>query len=167
VIVDCDGRLAELARLVEQTAEGPLRTRLEDLAAGAAASVEEAVESAVRAGQVDALTDTMDVAGITAAYKRARRDAETAAQRGDVPPAVTDSVESLRRQHASVNRLLNAVEHTDERLSAVLARLTELVLSAAELAFRTSDDALEAVESRATSLATEAHALHAAFDELS
>jgi hypothetical protein len=166
LIVDCDGRLAELLRLVEQSPAGPLRDRLQELAVGATASVEEAVESAVRAGQVEALTATMDVDGITTAYKRSRRDAETAAQRGEVPQAMTDSVESLRRQHASVNRLLNAVDQTDERLAAVLARLTELVLSTAELAFRTSDDALDAVEARATSLATEAHALHAAFDEL-
>ncbi len=166
VILDCDGRLAELQRLVDQAHEGPMRDRLGELRDGAAAAVDEAVSTALRADQVQQLTTTLDIAGITDAFKRARREADAAAQRGDVPPALAESLASLRRQHESANRLLNAVEQADERMGAVRARLTELVLSAAELTLRTGDDALELAEQRAKALADEAHNLRAAFAEV-
>jgi hypothetical protein len=166
VILDCDGRLGELQRLVDQAHEGPLRDRLGELRDGASAAVEEAVSTTLRAEQVQRLTETLDMAAITDAFKRTRREHDEAAQRGEVPAALAESLASLRRQHESANRLLNAVEQADERMAAVRARLTELVLSAAELTLRTGDDALEVAEQRARALADEAHALRAAFAEV-
>ncbi len=165
-VAECDRLLGEIGRVVAGLPDGPMRARLGELRDGVAEGVEDAVRAAARAGEVERLTATMDLAGITDAFKRARRDADAAAQRGDVPVDLAERVESFRRQHESANRLLNSIEETDRHLTALRARLTELVLTAAELSISSTADTLDAVEARAGAVASEVNELRHAFDDL-
>lgn len=166
IILECDRLVAELDRLAASSPAGALRDRLEIVRSSAAASVEDAVAAAQRAGEVQRLAGTLDVAGITAAYKQARRDADAAATRGRVPDGLAASVASLQRQHASAHRLLNAVDETEGRLQAVRARLTEIVLSAGEMALGTSPAGTRPADEQVATLAAEVRLLRDAFDEL-
>lgn len=163
-ILECDELLAELSRLAAAAPPGPLQDRLTAVAAGAARSVEGAVAVAQRAAEVDRLASSFDVAGITAAYKRARRD--VAAAGGHVPEELARSLDSLARQHGSAHRLLNAVDETDGRLVAVRSRLTEIVLSAGELVLGGPGAAHEPAEAQVAALATDVAALRDAFADL-
>jgi hypothetical protein len=165
-MAECDRLLGEIGRVVAGLPDGPMRARLGELRDGVAVGVEDAVRAAARAGEVERLTATMDLAGITDAFKRARRDADAAARRGDVPADLAERVESFRRQHESANRLLNTIEETDRHLTALRARLTELVLTAAELSISSTADTLDAVEARAGAVASEVNELRHAFDDL-
>ena len=167
IVLECDRLIGEIARTAERSADGPMRDRVIALRTEVTDALAEAVAATVRAGEVERLTQTMDLASVTDSFKRARREADAAAQRGPVPADLTAAVESYRRQHDSANRLLNSLEETDRHLTAMRARLTELVLTTAELALGTTTDALEVAEAQAAAVATEAHELRAAFAELS
>lgn len=165
-ILECDEILAELTRLAAAAPPGPLQDRLTAVGAGVAASIEEAVAVAQRAGEVERLASSFDVEGITAAYKRARREVAASAERGHVPEALSRSLESLARQHGSAHRLLNAVDETDGRLVAVRSRLTEIVLSAGELVLGGPGAGVGAAEVQVAALAADVAALRDAFADL-
>ena len=167
VLADCERLEAQLSRLLASVPGGPLQRRLGVLHDDVVASVAQAVAAARRAGDVERLASGLDVAGITAEYKRARRQVEEASARGAVPDALAGSVESLRRQHESAHRLLNAVDEAGERLEAVRQRLREVVLTAGELVVGAPQGGLEVAEQQAASLAAEVRALREAFVELS
>ena len=167
VLADCERLEAQLSRLLASVPGGPLQRRLGVLHDDVVASVAQAVAAARRAGDVERLASGLDVAGITAEYKRARRQVEEASARGAVPDALAGSVESLRRQHESAHRLLNAVDEAGERLEAVRQRLREVVLTAGELVVGAPQGGLDVAEQQAASLAAEVRALREAFVELS
>jgi hypothetical protein len=124
--------------------------------------VDEAAQAAQRAGEIERLAATLDIEGVTASYKRAKREVEQASRRGEVPAPLAASLDSLARQHGSGHRLLNAVDQTGSHLEAVQARLREIVLSAAELALDGSRGDGSQAEAQAAALADEVRALRAA-----
>lgn len=166
VITDCDRLLAEFGRLVSSSPDGAVRDRLDGVRVAVAQSVEEAVAATHRAAEIDRLAAAVGVEAVTAAYKTAKREADQAARRGEVPRELAASLDSLRRQHESGQRLLNAVEETADQIVAVRTRLSEIVLSAGELALGRSHGALEAAEGQAADLATDVHTLREALAAL-
>lgn len=165
-VLDCDRTIAELRRVADGARPGPMRDRLEELRTEVAGNLATAVAATVRAGEVERLTGTIDLTQITTAFKAARREVEAAGQRGPVPDALQRSLDSLRRQHDSANRLLNSLEETDRHLDALRRQLTELLLTAAELALGTSGEGLALAQGQAEAIAAEADELRRAFAEL-
>lgn len=103
--------------------EGPVRDRLADAAGRLDAGVAAVWEIAQRATQVERTLATLDPDRVTDEYKRAKR--------GGVDPEL-ETV--LAQRFASVQRLLNTLDDTDERLRLLDARLGAAVAGAAEVA---------------------------------
>jgi hypothetical protein len=163
---ECRRLADELARVVGSIGPGPVRERLDSFVQSAETSLYEVTNVVRRGGDIERLTATVDVAGITAAYKRAQREVETAAERGAVPERLTDELESLRGQHRSAQRLLNALDDIDGRVAAVQNDLRDLVLAAGEVSLTGSDTSMATIEARVDNLASDARALQAALAEL-
>jgi hypothetical protein len=115
--------------------EGPVRERLASLADLVDDGVEAVWETAVRAADAGRVADSLDVDRVTADYKRIKRD----------PSADPALVEALTAQFTSVQRVLNSIEETDERLRLLDARLGATVARAVEVTLATGggDDALD------------------------
>ncbi|MBK6855332.1 MAG: hypothetical protein IPG97_01880 [Microthrixaceae bacterium] len=144
--------------VVAHLADGPLRLRLVELGELVTAGVVEVHSTARRIGEVEAVLSTLDPDGATAAYKAARRQASA----GDVPV----EMEALSARFASVQRLLNLVADTEERLRVAEARLLAAVARAAEVAVVADADALVGVGRDLDAVTSELGALREAMAAL-
>jgi len=144
--------------VVAHLSDGPLRDRLVDLGELVSAGVIEVHSTARRIGEVEAVLSTLDPQGATAAYKDARRRAAS----GHTPPEM-DAVEA---RFASVQRLLNLVADTEDRLRVAETRLLAAVARAAEVAVLADADALAVVGRDLDAVTAELGALREAMASL-
>lgn len=110
--------------VVDGLREGPVRDRLTQLGERVDEGVLAVWETVVRATEMERIAAGLDVERVTDDYKRAKRDPST-------DPALMDA---LSARFASVQRVLNALDDTDERLRLLDARLGAAVARAAEVA---------------------------------
>ena len=110
--------------LVEGVRPGPVRDRLAELGDQVDAGVLAVWETASRAVEAGRIAETLDATRVTEEYKRAKRD----------PAADPALVEALSARFSSVQRILNAVDDTEERLRLLEVRLGAAVARAAEVA---------------------------------
>jgi len=115
------------ADLVAGMRSGPSRERLAALQARVDAGVLAVWDTVRRAGDIEHTLATLDPDRVTAEYKQARR------REGD-----DDLEAALAQRFASVQRLLNTLDDTDERLQLLDARLGAAVAAAAEVAVGTA-----------------------------
>lgn len=154
-VEDCIRLGDELTRLSASAAGGAVQERLAEFAATVRGQLDDIVASVTRSAELLRLTETLNVEEITDAYKRARRQD---------PDGI--EAESLGRQHASAQRLLNSLDDVDTHVAAAQLRIRELVLAAGELALSGSDAAMASVSSSVGRLAGEADALREALAAL-
>lgn len=109
---------------------GPIRDRLDELSPRVDEGVLAVWDTAQRAQAAEAIATGVDAERVTADYKRARRDPS-------IDPAL---MEALTARFTSAQRVLNAVEDADERLTLLDARLGALVARAAEVALTADGD---------------------------
>jgi hypothetical protein len=148
---------ARYADVVAGVGEGPVRDRLVDVGARIDAGVLAVWEAARRAGEIERTVAALDPERVIAEYKEARRD------QADDP----EREAALAARFASVQRLLNALDDTDDRLRTLDARLGAAVAGAAEVALGVGGDAAaEAVETELDDVVTELDALRVALREL-
>lgn len=142
------------ADLVAGMRPGPARDRLAFLQAQVDAAVLAVWDTAGRAGDIERTLATLDPDRVTAEYKQARRT------EGD------DELEAaLAQRFASVQRLLNTLDETDERLDLLDARLGAAVAAAAEVAVGTAPP--HHVGAELESVVGDLEALRAALHDLS
>jgi hypothetical protein len=110
--------------LVAGLQPGPVRDRLAATGERVDAGVTAVWSTAQRAGELERLLASLDPDRVTAEYKRAKR---TAAD----DPALEAA---LAQRFESVQRLLNALDDTEERLRLLDARLSAAVARVAEVA---------------------------------
>jgi hypothetical protein len=148
--LDARRRFAELLAGVR---EGPVRDQLVRAGERLDAGVLAVWETARRAGEIEHTLATLDPERVTDDYKRARR------VEGD------DELEAvLAQRFASVQRLLNSLDDTDERLTMLEARLGAAVASAAEVALGTSTAGV--LDAELDGVVGELESLRAALHEL-
>lgn len=151
--LDARHRFADVAASVRP---GPARERLAAASARVDAGVAAVWEIAERATAIERTLATLDPQRVTDDYKRARRSG-----------ASPELEAALGQRFASVQRLLNTLDDTDERLRLLDARLGAAVASAAEVALGASDAAdTSALDAELDGVATELDALRRALDEL-
>lgn len=134
---------ARFRTLAERTAPGPLRTRLEEMAAQLDAGVLAAWDIARRAQAAAGMLADVDPAPVGDRLKAARRRLAEAEGRGDeaATAALREEVDLLAGQFGSLNRLRNGVDGVAERLGQIELRLEAAVAQAAELVLSPAADA--------------------------
>ncbi|HZM32828.1 MAG TPA: hypothetical protein VFB77_20165 [Acidimicrobiales bacterium] len=141
------------AALLAGVREGPVRDQLVSAGERLDAGVLAVWDTAARAGEIERTLATLDPDRVVDDYKRARRT------EGD------DELEAvLAQRFASVQRLLNALDDTDERLALLDARLGAAVASAAEVALGTTGAG--ALDAELDGVVGELESLRAALHEL-
>jgi len=109
----------------------------------------------MRAGDIEARLADLDPERVTDEYKHAKRSG-----------AAPELVEVLSRRFTSVQRLLNTLDDTDERLRLLDARLGATVARAAEVALSASDAGVDEVGAELDGVVDDLTALRSALDEL-
>jgi hypothetical protein len=149
----------QFGALVARVPRGPLRERLDGLAARVDAGVLAVWGSAGHAAELEQVLATLDPERVTAEFKRAKREG--------AEPTV---LEPLAARFASVQRLLNTLEDVRRNLPVLEARLGTAVARTAELTLASPAAAapaeLDALESELVALTTDLHALTEATPEL-
>jgi hypothetical protein len=135
---------------------GLVLDRLTDAGARLDAGVLAVWETARRATDLEHTLDALDPERVTADYKRAKRSAEDDTELEGV----------LAARFASVQRLLNTLDDTEDRLRLLEARLGAAVAHAAEVALGTDSAAAGALDAELVAVVDELGALRAALDEL-
>jgi hypothetical protein len=136
--------------------EGPTRDRLLAAAARLDAGVAAVWDVAQRATSIERTLATLDPERVADDYKRARRTG-----------ASPELEQALAQRFASVQRLLNTLDDTDERLRLLDARLGAAVAGAAEVALGAAGAADSTLlDSELDAAAQELDAMRAALDEL-
>jgi hypothetical protein len=107
-----------------------------------------------RAAEIERIVATLGPDEVTADYKRARRSG--------TDPEVLAAYEA---RFTSVQRLLNTLDDTDERLDVLEARLGGIVARAAEVALAAGAGA-DALDAELSGVVGELDALRRALDEL-
>ncbi len=154
--LDTRGRFASVLAGVR---DGPVRDRL--LAAGARldAGVLAVWATAQRATAIERTLAALDPGRVTEEYKRAKRA-------GDEPELEA----ALAQRFGSVQRLLNALDDTDDRLRLLDARLGAAVAAAAEVALGAGvggGAGADALDAELDGVVAELDALRLALGELS
>lgn len=136
---------------------GPVRDRLAALAVRVDVGVLAVWETTRRATDVARTLEALDPDRVTDDYKRAKRA-------GDDPEL--EAV--LAQRFGSVQRLLNTLDETDERLRLLDARLGAVVAGAAEVALGTAGDAgdVDALGAELDGVVDDLGALRSALDDL-
>ncbi len=151
--LEARGRFADVLAGVR---DGPVRDRLADAGDRLDSGVAAVWEIAQRATQVERTLAALDPARVTDEYKQAKRsgaDAELEAV--------------LAQRFGSVQRLLNTLDDTDERLRLLDARLGAAVAGAAEIALGAADAAgADRLGADLDGVVTELGALRAALAEV-
>jgi hypothetical protein len=144
------------ADVVASVRPGPAQERLTAASARVDTGVAAVWDVAERATAVERTLSTLDPERVTDDYKRARRSG-----------ASPELEQALAQRFASVQRLLNTLDDTDERLRLLDARLGAAVASAAEVALGASDSAdTTALDAELDGVTTELDSLRRALDEL-
>lgn|GEM_PF-3274808 len=107
----------------DRFATGPLQGRVRELGGQIDTGVRAIWEAALRLGELERVTASIDAGQITADYKAAKRD----------PRAQPGLIEALEAKHRAAHRLLNAVDDAAARLRLLDVRLDAAVLQATEL----------------------------------
>lgn len=110
--------------LVDSVRPGPVRDRLVELGQRVDDGVLAVWHAVTRAAEVQRLAETLDAEAVTEEYKRAKRD----------PSADPALVDALAARFGAVQRVLNTLEDTDQRLRLLDARLGAAVARGAEVA---------------------------------
>jgi hypothetical protein len=136
--------------------DGPVRERLAAAGGRVDAGVRGVWDTAVRATYVERTVAALEPERVADEYKRAKRTGDDAALEA-----------ALAQRFASVQRLLNALDETDQRLRLLDARLTGAVAGAAEVALGVGGDhGATALDTELDGVVTELGALRQALDEL-
>ena len=144
------------ADVVGGVAAGPTRERLADAGARLDAGVAAVWDIARRGTEVERTVAALDPARVIDEYKAAKRSA-----------ADPEVEAALAQRFASVQRLLNALDDTDERLRLLDARLGATVATAAEVALGTAGQAgADRLGGELDGVVSELDALRVALDEL-
>ena len=157
-VVDAVRARTQFGELVAGLHDGPLRERLQELAARVDSGVLAVWHTATRAADIDRVTATLDVERVTAELKQARRSG-----------AADEVVVALQERFASMQRLLNGRDAQRERLPVLEARLATAVARAAELVLTspaTVSAEIDALAGDLDRLVVELDALGAATSEL-
>jgi hypothetical protein len=142
--------------LLEGLRPGPIRDRLFSTGEGFDAGVLAVWETAERATDIERTLAALDSDRVTAEYKRAKRA-------GDVP----DVEAALGQRFVAVQRLLNTLDDTDERLRLLDARLGAAVAQAAEVALDVAGPAsADALDAELAGVVDDLAALRSALDDL-
>jgi hypothetical protein len=141
------------ADVVAGVRDGPVRDRLTDAGTRLDAGVAAVWEIAQRATQVERTLAALDPDRVTDEYKRAKRSG-----------ADPELEEVLAQRFGSVQRLLNTLDDTDQRLRLLDARLGAAVAGAAEIAL--GGGGADRLGTELDGVVTELGALRAALDEL-
>lgn len=141
--------------IVGRTRPGPVRDRLALLGSRVDDGVAAVWAAALRAGDIEATLVDLDPERVADEYKDAKRAG-----------ADPELVEVLRQRFTSVQRLLNTVDDTAERLRLLEARLGATVARAAEVALTASTDGVDAVGAELDGVVGDLTALRTALDEL-
>jgi hypothetical protein len=143
------------AEVVGRTRPGPVRDRLASLGGRVDDGVAAVWATVTRAGDIEATLAGLGPERVRDEYKQAKRS-------GSDP----ELVEALAQRFASVQRLLNTLDDTDDRLRLLEARLDATVARAAEVSLTASPDGADAVGAELDVVVGELTALGAALDEL-
>ncbi|MET0457815.1 MAG: hypothetical protein ABW195_01100 [Ilumatobacteraceae bacterium] len=157
-VVDAVRARTQFGELVAGLHEGPLRTRLQELAGRVDSGVLAVWHTATRAAEIDRVSATLDVERVTAELKQARRSG-----------AADEVVAALQERFASMQRLLNGRDAQRERLPVLEARLATAVARAAELVLTSPASVsteIDALTGDLDRLVVELEALDAATTEL-
>jgi hypothetical protein len=155
VVADSLAARQRYRELVDGLRPGAVRDRLAGLAGQVDAGVLAVWDTVQRAAEVDHILLTLDPERVTQEYKEAKRTG------GD--PALLAAREA---RFGSVQRLLNALDDTDERLRLLDARLGGAVARAAEVALAAGAGADE-LDAELAAVVSDLGALRAGLDELS
>jgi hypothetical protein len=143
------------AEIVGRARPGPVRNRLAMLGARVDEGVGAVWATVTRAGDIEATLADLGPERVTAEYKDAKRSG-----------ADPELVEVLAQRFTSVQRLLNTLDDTDERLRLLDARLGATVARAAEVALSASQDGVDDVGAELDGVVDDLTALRLALDEL-
>lgn len=141
--------------LVDGLRPGPVRDRLSGLAGQLDAGVLAVWDTVQRTGELERILATLDPDRVTREYKNAKRT--------DAEPEVLAVYEE---RFGSVQRLLNALDDTDERLGLLDARLGGAVARAAEVALAAGEGP-DDLDAELAEVVAELGALRAGLDEVS
>jgi hypothetical protein len=144
----------QYASLVNGLAPGPVRDRLAELSPQVDEGVLAVWATVQRAGEIERIVATLDPATVTDAYKQAKRSGADA-----------DVLAAHEARFSSVQRLLNSLDDTDERLRLLEARLGGIVARAAEVALATGSG-VDDLDAELSGVVSELGALRTALDEL-
>jgi hypothetical protein len=120
----------QFARVVATVRGGPVRARLDELAARVDAGVLASWQTALRGEQSEAVLAALGPEEVTARLKEAKRRLDSSG--GD--ERVQAEVDALAAQHASVHKLWDGVHEAADRLRLLEVRLGAAVARAATLA---------------------------------
>jgi hypothetical protein len=140
--------------LIEGLRPGPTQDRLAAAGLQFDAGVLAMWNAVQRAGELERILATLDPDRVTDEYKQARRSG-----------AAPDVLAAHEARFGSVQRLLNALDDTDERLALLDVRLGALVARAAEVALAAGAGADE-LDGELATLVDELGALRAGLDSL-
>jgi hypothetical protein len=140
--------------LVDGLQPGAVRDRLAGLQGQVDAGVTAVWDAVTRAAETERVLATLDPERVTAELKDARRS-------GAAPEVLT----ALEDRFGSVQRLLNTLDETDERLRLLDVRISGTVARAAEVALGSATGADE-LDAELRSVVDELTALRSALDSL-
>jgi hypothetical protein len=143
------------ADIVRRTRPGPVQERLAGLGARVDDGVSAVWATATRASDIEATLAGLEPERVTDQYKDAKRSG-----------ADPELVEALSARFTSVQRLLNTLDDTDERLRLLNTHLAATVARAAEVALSASADGADAVSDELDGVVGDLTALRSALDEL-
>lgn len=125
---------SRLHRTIADTADGPLRERMEEIAAKLDHGLDETWRIARRGDEIDDAVKRLDPVAL-----RSKRD--TLTQQAETSPSdeVTKALESVESQLATTDRLKQRSEKTANTLRLTQTRLDELVARASEVAIGAGD----------------------------
>ncbi len=149
----------QLQETVRNTAPGPLRDRLQDIADRLDNGLQESWAIARRGHEIDAI-----IRGLDPTRLRSRLTTLKAQQAAEPTENLSAAISSVENQLASADRLKALSAATADRLRLTQARLDELVSRAAEVSVGASDTTVFAHD--VDELVLELEAMHQAVQEL-
>ncbi|HUS61540.1 MAG TPA: hypothetical protein VMY34_05035 [Acidimicrobiales bacterium] len=149
-------------KAVAQTAPGPLRERLAEVARQVATATRECWNVARKGDALDKAVAELDVADVRRELAETEADVRRAGPGSDLEATAS----ALRHQVESAERLTTVAQQTRARLRRLDAQLDEAVARALELSLNASDvGALGPLGSDVDGLVTELESLRQALDE--
>jgi hypothetical protein len=160
-VQDAQQARARFGRAASSTRSGPLKDHLIEIGDRLSEGVDETWRIASRGDDIDGALATLDVA--EARKELAQLEgSQRGARSGD--DNVVRTIESLRAQLASADRMAKVSGDARSRLRLLNARLDELVARAVELSVGTADD-VGSLDADVEGLVTEMEALRQAVEE--